>query len=83
MSAKKPYTAREIAWAKRRYLEDKARGQLKAPRAIAALARANAPIATVSATSVTYRDFLADARRALAGQPKPRSPRPRKPTRGA
>jgi len=83
MTAKKPYTAREIAWAKRRYLEDQARGQLKAPRAIAALVRAKAPSVSVTATSVTYRDYLADARRALAGQPKPPSPRPRKPIPGA
>ena len=83
MTTKKSYTSREIAWAQRQFVQHKACSCLKAPRAIAALARAAAPMVAVFATSVTYRDYLEDARRALAGRPKPRSPRSRKPRSGA
>lgn len=67
---KKTYTAAEHRHAQRLFTQAKARGSLKAPRALGALATSDGFVRSYSASSVTYRDYLPDARRALAHRVK-------------
>jgi hypothetical protein len=68
---KKTYTAAEHRHAQRLFAQAKSRGTLKPPRALGALATSNGLVRSYSASSVTYRDYLPDARRALAPRLKP------------
>lgn len=62
------FTPTEIALAKRMFARAEAAGTLKPPRAIAALALSNGLRRSISASTVTHRDYLRDARRELSGQ---------------
>lgn len=64
---KQPYSPSEIVLAQKLFKRHHAAGTLKPPRAIAALALSNGVRQTVSASTVTYRDYLRDARRQLKG----------------
>lgn len=64
----RPFSPAEIALAKQMFARAQAAGTLKPPRAIAALALSNGYRRTVSASTVTYRDYLRDARRELSGR---------------
>ncbi|MBN9252449.1 MAG: hypothetical protein J0I86_18050 [Mesorhizobium sp.] len=63
---KRTYTPQETALAKQLYERAKATGTLKRPRAIAALALSNGVRQVASASTVTFRDYLRDARQQLA-----------------
>lgn len=60
------YTAAEIELANKMFASAKVNGTLKAPRAIAALALTNGYRQTITQSEVTFRDYLRDARQALA-----------------
>lgn len=66
--SKKRYTAAEHLHARRLFALANARGCLKPPRGVAALVTGSGMVRTQSASSVTYRDYLPDARHALAGR---------------
>ena len=63
---KQNYTSQEVELAKRLFERAKAAGILKRPRAIAALVSNNGFRQVVTASSVTFRDYLSDARALLA-----------------
>jgi hypothetical protein len=60
-----PYTDTEIALAKRLFAQAQASGTLKPPRGLIAIALSNGYRQSVSQT-VTYRDYLRDARQRLS-----------------
>lgn len=60
-----PYTDAEIALAKRLFAQAQASGTLKPPRGLIAIALSNGYRQSVSQT-VTYRDYLRDARQRLS-----------------
>lgn len=60
-----PYTDAEIALAKRLFAQAQASGTLKPPRGLIAVALSNGYRQSVSQT-VTYRDYLRDARQRLS-----------------
>ncbi len=60
-----PYTDAEIALAKRLFAQAQASGTLKPPRGLIAIALSNGYRRSVS-QSVTYRDYLHDARQRLS-----------------
>lgn len=66
MTRKTPFTPDEIALAEKLFARAKTTNTLKPPRAIAALALSNGFRQSVTASEVTYRDYLRDARRVLA-----------------
>lgn len=64
-----PFTAAEIALAKRLFAEAQAQGSVKAPRAIGAVAsRAGGPIQSIGRIEVSHRDYLRDARAILSSK---------------
>ena len=67
------YTSAEHDFAQKLFANAKANGILKAPRALAALALSNGYRQTVTASAVTYRDYLPEARRTLEARPRPRT----------
>lgn len=69
MTTKHPYTEREIALAKKLYVEALAAGTLKPPRALGVLVRSNGPSQIARGSTVTEKDYLPDARRALEKDP--------------
>ncbi|MDH0909638.1 hypothetical protein N5C66_04525 [Rhizobium pusense] len=66
---KRQYSQQEISLAKRLYGRARMSGTLKRPRAIAALALSNGYRSVVTASEVTFRDYLPDARRTLRDRP--------------
>ncbi|WP_028745402.1 hypothetical protein [Rhizobium mesoamericanum] len=60
-----PYTDAEIALAKRLFAQAQASGTLKPPRGLIAIALSNGYRQSVSQT-VTYQDYLRDARQRLS-----------------
>ena len=76
MTRKTPFTPDEIALAEKLFARVKTTNTLKPPRVIAALALSNGFRQSVTASEVTYRDYLRDARRVLAAGLS-RSPRAR------
>lgn len=63
---RRQYTTAEIELANKMFANAKVNGTLKAPSAIAALAIRNGYRQTITQSEVTFRNYLRDARQALA-----------------
>jgi hypothetical protein len=65
MTKRKPYTAAERSLANRLYTAALARGQVKPPRGLGALATSNGIVMSFGCSRTTSLDYLGDARRML------------------